>query len=415
MKIALVAQNATPLHPRAGSGPDRDDIGLSELTRKLAGQGHQVTVYAQKNLADLPDQAELHAGVRVEHIDAGPVAETASEPGDAALLERVPAFSGPLRTIWQSDRPDIVHALHWTSGLAALAAARDLGIPLVQEFSSLSVSERRAAVDSSGSRDSRGQSGAVKADGASAARIRLEPAIGRSATAVVATSSAEVSDLASLGVHRSSIRVVPWGVDTDLFTPEGPVAKRNGRPRLLTAADLTQRKPLETLFRALTKVPGAELLVVGGPAEAKLPKDDNYVKLAKFAAALGITDRVVFTGDVEYTAMPPLLRSADLVISTCQYAPSGTTSLQAMACGTPVIAPPVGGHMDAVVDGTTGIIIPPDRPALLAQRIRQLLAHPMLIEAYGVAAADRVRSRYSWDRIAGETLAVYDRVTTQAA
>jgi glycosyltransferase involved in cell wall biosynthesis len=406
MKIALVAQNATPLHPRTGSGPDRDDIGLSELTRKLAGQGHQVTVYAQKTLADLPDQAELHAGVRVEHIDAGPVAESATEPGDADLLERVPAFSGPLRSLWESDRPDVVHALAWTSGLAALAAARDLGIPLVQEFSSLGVSERRAAAD---------QSGAVKADGASAARIRLEPAIGRSATAVVATNSAEVSDLASLGVHRSSIRVVPWGVDTDLFTPEGPVAKRNGLPRLLAAADLTQRKPLETLFRALTKVPGAELLVVGGPAEAQLPKDDNYVKLAKFAAALGITDRVIFTGEVEYAEMPPLLRSADLVVSTCQYAPSGTTSLQAMACGTPVIAPPVGGHVDAVVDGTTGIIIPPDRPALLAQRIRQLLAHPMLIEAYGMAAADRARSRYSWDRIAGETLAVYDRVITQAA
>jgi glycosyltransferase involved in cell wall biosynthesis len=406
MKIALVAQNATPLHPRTGSGPDRDDIGLSELTRKLAGQGHQVTVYAQKNLADLPDQAELHDGVRVEHISAGPVPETATEPGDADLLERVPAFSGPLRSLWESDRPDVVHALAWTSGLAALAAARDLGIPVVQEFSSLSVAERRAAA---------GQPGGVKADGASAARIRLEPAIGRSATAVVATNSAEVSDLANLGVHRSSIRIVPWGVDTDLFTPEGPVAKRNGRPRLLTSADLTQRKPLETLMRALTKVPGAELLVVGGPAEADLPKDDNYVKLAKFAATLGITDRVIFTGEVEYAAMPALLRSADLVISTCQYEPSGTTSLQAMACGTPVIAPPVGGHIDAVVDGTTGIIIPPDRPALLAQRIRQLLAHPMLIEAYGVAAVDRVRSRYSWDRIAGETLAVYDRVTTQAA
>jgi glycosyltransferase involved in cell wall biosynthesis len=86
-----------------------------------------------------------------------------------------------------------------------------------------------------------------------------------------------------------------------------------------------------------------------------------------------------------------------------------------MACGTPVIAPPVGGHVDAVVDGTTGILIPPDRPALLAQRIRQLLAHPMMLEAYGVAAADRARSRYSWDRIAGETLAVYDRATAQAA
>jgi D-inositol-3-phosphate glycosyltransferase len=409
MKIALVAQNATPLHPRAGSGPDRDDIGLSELTRKLADQGHQVTVYAWKNLPDLPDQAELHHGVRVEHISTGLVSQTteATELDDASLLEQVPAFSGPLRSHWESDRPDVVHALRWTGGLAALAAARDLGIPVVQEFSSLGVTERRDAAGVA--------AGGVKADGASAARIRLEPAIGRGATAVVATNCAEMADLARLGVRRSSIRVVPWGVDIDLFTPEGPVAKRNGRPRLLTAADLTERKPLETLLRALTQVPGAELVVVGGPDEAELGADDNYVKLAKLAATLGIADRVIFTGRVEYAAMPPLLRSADLVVSTCQYEPSGTTSLQAMACGTPVIAPPVGGHMDAVVDGTTGIIVPPDRPALLAQRIRQLLAHPMLIEAYGVAAVDRVRSRYSWDRIAGETLAIYDRVTTQAA
>ena len=131
----------------------------------------------------------------------------------------MPAFSGPLRSLWESDRPDVVHALPWTSGLAALAAARDLGIPVVQEFSSLSATERRGR-----GRVRRGDGGR-----ASAARIRLEPAIGRSATAVVATNSAEVSDLAGLGVHRSSIRVVPWGVDTDLFTPEGPVAKRNGR------------------------------------------------------------------------------------------------------------------------------------------------------------------------------------------
>jgi D-inositol-3-phosphate glycosyltransferase len=423
MKIALVAQNATPLHPRAGSGPDHDDIGLSELTCKLAGRGHQVTLYAQKNLADLPDQAELHAGVRVEHIDVGPlspVPETAAGPDgldDAGLLERVPAFSGPLRSIWQTERPDVVHALRWTSGLAALAAARHLGIPVVQEFTSLSVTERRDAglPAPRGGRALPAGQGAVKADGASAARIRLEPAIGRSASAVVATNSAEVSDLASLGVHRSAIRVVPWGVDTELFAPEGQAAKRNGRPRLLTPSDLTQRQPLETLMRALTRIPGAELLVVGGPAEADLHRNDNYVKLAKFAATLGIADRVIFTGRVPYAAIPPLLRSADLVLSTCQYEPSGITSLQAMACGTPVIAPPVGGHMDAVVDGTTGIILPPDRPALLAQRIRQLLAHPMMVEAYGVAAADRVRSRYSWDRIAEETLTVYSRVAAPAA
>jgi D-inositol-3-phosphate glycosyltransferase len=402
MKIALVAQHATPLRPRAGSGPDSDDIGLSELTRRLADHGHQVTIYAQKQQHEVPDRAALHNGVQVEHIDAGPVPATpapAEQNDDVALLDRVPAFSGPLRTCWERERPDVVHALRWTSGLAALAAARDRRIPVVQEFSSLSVTERRDR---------------VRAAGADAARIRLEPAIGRSAAAVVATHSAEVSDLASLGVHRSSIRVVPWGIDTDTFTPEGPVAKRNGRPRLLAAADLTQRTELETLLRALTRVPGAELMVVGGPARTELRTDAAYVSLVRFARALGICDRVIFTGKVARDAMPALLRSADLVVSTCQYEPSGMTSLQAMACGTPVIAHPVAGHADAVVDGTTGVLIPEGRPALLAQRIRQLLAHPMLMEAYGVAAADRARSRYSWDRIAAETLAVYDKAAAAA-
>jgi D-inositol-3-phosphate glycosyltransferase len=402
MKIALVAQHATPLRPRSGSGPDSDDIGLSELTRRLADHGHQVTIYAQKQQPDVPDRAELHDGVRVEHIDAGPVPATPpdSPQGDVGLLDRVPAFSGPLRTCWQRERPDIVHALRWTSGLAALAAARDHRIPIVQEFSSLGVTERRDR---------------VRADGAAAARIRLEPAIGRSAAAVVATHSSEASDLASLGVHRSLIRVVPWGVDTGVFTPQGPVSRRNGRPRLLTVADLTERAALETLLRALTRVPGAELMVVGGPVRAELRRESAYKGLARFAAGLGISDRVIFTGRVDRGAMPALLRSADLVVSTCQYEPSGMTSLQAMACGTPVIAPPVAGHADAVVDGTTGILIPPGRPALLAQRIRQLLAHPMLLEAYGVAAVDRTRSRYSWERIAAETLAVYNKAAAAAA
>jgi glycosyltransferase involved in cell wall biosynthesis len=399
MKIALVAQHATPLRPRAGVGPDSDGIGLSELTRGLATHGHQVTVYAEKGQPDLPDNTELDDGVRVELINAGPV-PAQPEPGDAGLLERVPAFSGPLGSIWRADRPDIVHALSWTSGLAALAAARDLAVPVVQEFSSLGVTERRNR---------------AKADGATAARIRLEPAIGRSAAAVVATHSGEVPHLARLGVHRSTIRVVPWGIDTSTFTPEGPAAQRNERPRLLAVADLGERAALETLLRALTRVPGAELMIVGGPAGAAMGNDRAYLDLARFAGAMGITERVMFTGQVEHEMMPALMRSADLVISTCQYEPSGATSLQAMACGTPVIAPALGGHMDAVVDGTTGIFVPPGQPALLAQRIRQLLAHPMLIEAYGMAAADRARSRYSWDRIATETLAVYNKATAQAA
>jgi glycosyltransferase involved in cell wall biosynthesis len=117
---------------------------------------------------------------------------------------------------------------------------------------------------------------------------------------------------------------------------------------------------------------------------------------------------VCFAGQVGRSALPPLLRSADLLVDINEHELSAITSIQAMACGTPVVASAVGAQVDAVVDGTTGILVEPGRPALLAQRIRQLLAHPMMLEAFSVAATDRARSRYSWDRIAHETLAVYD-------
>ncbi|HEX6522963.1 MAG TPA: glycosyltransferase [Streptosporangiaceae bacterium] len=397
MKIAMVAQHATLLHPRNGAGPRPEDAGVRELTRVLAHQGHQVTVYTQKHRPDEPDHAEID-GVRIEQIPAGPV----GKPGDTDLLAHIPAFSEPLRARWLRSRPDVVHAVNWTSGLAALAAARGLGIPVVQSFSSLGVAERRDHAN-------------METATPPPARLRLEPAIGRSADAVVAASSAVVSDLTRLGVPRTSVRCVPWGVDTTTFAPDGPAAERNGRPRLLTAADLKEREALETLLRAMTRVPGAELLVVGGPVRDQLTRDKVYQSLASMTGALGLSDRVLFTGQVDRQEMPALLRSADLVLSTCSYEPSGVTSLEAMACGKPVVAPPTGGHMDAVVDGTTGIIIPPGKPALLAQRIRHLLAHPMLMEAYGVAAADRAKSRYSWDRIAAETTAVYDQMLKAAA
>jgi len=398
MKIAMVAQHATPLHPRSGASPRPDDTGVRELSRVLARQGHEVTVYAQKRRPDAPDHAELD-GVRIEHIPAGAV----GKPSDAELLAQVPAFSDPLRRRWCERRPDVVHAVNWTSGLAALSAARGLGIPVVQSFSSLGVA------------DSRDHPALDATPPPPPARLRLEPAIGRSADAVMAASSAVMSDLTRLGVPRTQVRCVPWGVDTGKFAPEGPAADRNGRPRLLTAADLKEHEALVTLLRALTKVPHAELMVVGGPVRDRLIQDAAYHELASMTSALGLSDRVIFTGRVDRDEMPSLLRSADLVLSTCAYEPSGVTSVEAMACGRPVVAPPTGGHMDAVVDGTTGIIIPPGRPALLAQRIRQLLAHPMLMEAYGVAAADRAKSRYSWDRIAAETTAVYDHALQAAA
>jgi glycosyltransferase involved in cell wall biosynthesis len=390
MKIALVAQHATAL-PGDSTG-QVNDSRLRELSRSLASNGHRVTVYAERSGASAqPERAQLESGVTVEYI--GPANSGQADRAESELLARVPAFSRPLHERLRQDRPDVVHAMRWTSGLASLAAARDLRLPVVQTFDSLGVAERRHH---------------VMAAGAGTERIRLEPAIGRSASAVVAGSSDEESDLTRLGVPRRHIRVVPCGVDTSEFNPEGPVAERGTGPRLVTVADLSETDALGTLLRALSKVPGADLVVAGGPPAEQLGDDLGFRRLVKLAETLGVSGQVTFAGQVGRAALPPLLRSADLMVSVSEYDPSGLLAVQAMACGTPVIASAVGGQVDAVVDGTTGILVPPGRPALLAQRIRQLLSHPMLLEAFSVAAADRAQSRYSWDRIAHETLAVYD-------
>jgi glycosyltransferase involved in cell wall biosynthesis len=390
MRIALVAQHATPLPTdNTADGGQANESRLRELSRSLASSGHRVTVYARRHGSTVPARTELEPGVTVEYI--GPADGRAVAEAD--LLKRVPEFSRPLQERWRAERPDVVHAVRWTSGLAALAAARDLRIPVVQTFDSLGVAERRHHV--------------MPLD-AGVERIRLEPAIGRSASAVMAGSSDEQTDLARLGVPRRHIRVVPCGVDTDEFSPEGPVAERGTRPRLVTIADLSEHDALANLLHAISKVPGADLVVAGGPPREELRGDLNFRRLAKLADTLGISGQVAFAGQVGRAALPPLLRSADLLVNVSEYDPSGITSIRAMACGTPVIASAAGGQADAVLDGTTGIVVPPGRPALLAQRIRQLLGHPMMLEAFSVAAADRARSRYSWDRIAHETLAVYD-------
>lgn len=396
MRIALVAaRHVTPVCDD-GTGEAGEDIQLRELSRRLADEGHEVCVYALAPGNPVPRSGlggSRQPGVRVEYI------ETAGGPAADGILtdalSEVPAFTGPLRQRWSKDRPDVVHAMHWTSGLAALAAARDLQIPVVQSFQSLGVAERRHR---------------VIPQAADTERIRLEPAIGRTAMAVLAGSSEVQSDLTRLGVPRRCIKVVPCGVDTSVFNPEGPAAARGDQARLVTVTGLREHDlgSLTTLLRALAKLPGTELVIAGGPEREELGSHPVRRRLGMLADSLGVAGQVEFTGQLGRSDLPPLLRSADLFVTASEYDPSGMTCVQAMACGVPVVASAVGGQLDAVVDGTTGLLVPPGHPALLGHKIRQLLAHPMLRDAFSVAAADRAVHRYSWDRIAAETLAAYD-------
>jgi glycosyltransferase involved in cell wall biosynthesis len=392
MKIALVAEQASQIVPFRGrpapaGGPAH---GLVPLAGALAELGHDVTVYARRDAESQPAKTSLVPGVTLERLPAGPAAVL---PPDQ-VLAHMSAFSEKLAQRWRRNTPDVVHAHYWTSGLAALAATRDVRVPVVQTFGTLGVSERRYyGADDSGLER----------------RIKMEALIARSVHAVLANSSGEQDALTRFGVPRRSVTVVPYGVDTSQFVPEGPVARRSSKPRLLAVDPLENPEPVAGIIAALAAVPGCELVIAGGPARAELAGNLVHKQLMTLAEELNVDRRVVFVGQVSPARMPALLRSADLLVHTAMNEPFGMAPLEAMACGTPVMAVAGGAHEDEVIDGATGVLVRPGRPGALAGRIRHLLATPMLLQGYGIAAADRARSRYSWDRIARETLAVYER------
>src|SRR6185437_5837828 len=182
---------------------------------------------------------------------------------------------------WQQQPPDVVHAHFWTSGLAALAATRGSAIPVVQTFHSLG-----------------GPRGARRPADDAMVRARMERLVARTVRSVLAESSAELTELTGLGVPRAAITVVPFGIDTSKFGPLGPQARRGKRPRLLAAAPSSHEHGLDTVVRALAALPGAELLIAGGPPRAEIGDNPILHQLARLAERAGVSDRVMFTGKI---------------------------------------------------------------------------------------------------------------------
>ncbi|MBF6469686.1 glycosyltransferase [Nocardia beijingensis] len=395
MKIAMVSEHASPLAVLGGVDAGGQNVHVAELSAALCRLGHEVTVYTRREDAHAPHAVTAAQGYRVIHVPAGPAEPM---PKDE-LLSHMGEFGAFLWQQWQESRPDVVHAHFWMSGLAALQAAGPASIPVVQTFHALGVVKRR-------------HQGAD--DTSPADRVRLEQSIAERADRIIATCTDEVFELARMGVPRSRTSVIPCGVDLEQFTPHGARAPRSADHRMVSVGRLVPRKGFDTAITALTGLPDTELVLVGGPDDGDVADDPEGRRLLELADRLGVRDRLHMLGQVPRTRMAPLLRSADVVVCTPWYEPFGITPLEAMACAVPVVAAAVGGLIDTVVDGVTGRLVPPHEPARLADAVRDLLAAPEIRRKYGQAGRERVEARYSWDRIAAETLHAYRRVTAPA-
>jgi D-inositol-3-phosphate glycosyltransferase len=396
MRIAMVSEHASPLAVLGGVDAGGQNVHVAALATALGRRGDEVVVHTRRDEQALPRRVALARGVAVDHVAAGPPVTLAKDE----LLPHMDAFARDLREQWTATRPDVVHTHFWMSALAALAAARPLGIPVVHTFHALGTVKRRHQ----GAKDT-----------SPPERLGLERWIARTVDRIVATCTDEVFELLRMGADRRSITVIPCGVDLERFTPSGPADERTrGMKRLVTACRLVERKGIGNAVTALADVPGAELHVAGGPAAADLDDAPEAQRLRALADAAGVGDRLVLRGRVDREAMPALLRSADAVVCAPWYEPFGIVPLEAMACGVPVVATAVGGQIDSVVHGVTGVHVPPRQPAALAAALRELLADDARRRALGREGAKRARRLYDFDRIAAATRDVYGELVPAA-
>lgn len=389
MKIAMVSEHASPLAALGGVDAGGQNVHVAELSAAMARRGHTVTVYTRRDNPDLPERVRTKQGYTVVHVPAGPAH---SLPKDE-LLDHMGKFAGCLAEHWAADRPDIAHAHFWMSGIATQLAARTCGVPTVQTFHALGVVKRRYQ----GLQDT-----------SPPARLKLERLVARNASWVAATCTDEVFELTRLGRSRTRISVVPCGVDLEKFTTEGPVADRGATHRIVSVGRMVPRKGFDTMIEALPAIADAELVIVGGPPAAELDGDPEVRRLRVLAADIGVAERVSFTGSVARADMPALLRSADVVACTPWYEPFGIVPLEAMACGVPVVASAVGGMLDTVVHDVTGRLVTPQRPRELAEAVCSILRDSFLRRSLGLAGRDRACARYSWGRVAADTLRIYE-------
>lgn len=198
------------------------------------------------------------------------------------------------------------------------------------------------------------------------------------------------------GVPAKKVMTLWNGIDLERFayrgfSPGGP---------LVTVARLSPEKGIDVLLRAMPLIlktePGAHLEIAGhGPLRASLER---------LAEELHLTQRVRFLGEV--SDIPALLSKASLFILPSHSEGISLTLLEAMARGLPVVATNVGGNAEVVVDGETGLLVPPNQPGELADVVRQLCGDPDRCQMLGRAGRRRVEAHFDIRRL----LEQYDRL-----
>ena len=403
-RVAMMSVHTCPLATLGGKETGGMNVYVRDLTREFSCRGIEVDVYTRSQDPTVPRISELAENGRVIHIKAGP-----EQPYNKNLIHNhLHEFVANVESYRQEY--DIIYSHYWLSGLVANSLRRTWNVPMVQMFHTLAEMKNRVA-QTPEERDPE-------------QRINCEGEIMRFTDRLVAATPLEKNHMSWLyGASPEKIDVVPPGVDLERFKPLNQHEAKDyiGVPpndrMILFVGRIQPLKGIDTLIRALAIVKQREpaltkdlcVSVIGGdPNPDAEIEQREFERLNALQAELGIGDLVTFLGAKDQDTLAYYYSAAEMVVMPSRYESFGMVAIEAMACGTPVIASDVGGLSFSIEDGLNGYLVPGRNPQALADKIILLLKYPALHDQLSEQAQKWVR-RYSWVNIADEIEEVFER------
>jgi D-inositol-3-phosphate glycosyltransferase len=412
-RIAMLSVHTCPLATLGGKETGGMNVYVRDLSREFSRRGIYVDVYTRSQNLTIPriDDALAERG-RVIHVKAGPERPYNKNRVYAHLDE----FVAGVKAQVEADKIayDIIYSHYWLSGIAANALRYTWHVPMVQMFHTLAEMKNRVAQQLAQREPNQ--------------RVNCEGEIMRFADRLIAATPLEKNQMTWLyGAPPEKISVVPPGVDLNRFIPLDKKEAKDyiGMPAdhrlILFVGRIQPLKGIDVLMKALALVKQREpeitqqicLSIIGGD-----PNPDSEIeqaeleRLESLRADLGIGDLVTFLGAKDQDTLVYYYSAAEMVVMPSHYESFGMVALEAMACGTPIIASDVGGLSFSIEDGYNGYLVPGRDPQALADKIVMLLKYPILREQFGEQARTWVTG-YSWVDVAGELLEVFRRTLKQ--
>ncbi|OGQ84188.1 MAG: glycosyl transferase family 1 [Deltaproteobacteria bacterium RIFOXYA12_FULL_58_15] len=293
---------------------------------------------------------------------------------------------------------DIVHTHTWYAAWAGFLAKKLYGIPLVCTVHSLE--PLRPWKEE--------QLGASYRLSSWAEKVTLE-----NADRIVAVSHGSRKDIIDLfDVNESRVEVIHNGIDLDLYRPVNTdgTLKAYGidQDYILFVGRVSRQKGIEHLIDAVDMIAPSVKIVLCTSAP------DTKELQAEIAAKVAAQPRIVWINSLlREDQYVELYAQARLFVCPSVYEPFGIINLEAMACETPIVASRIGGILETVVDGETGILVEPGSPVAIADAVNQLLKNPERAAQFGKNGRKRVEDHFSWPHIADQTVGMYERVVEQ--